>query len=190
MQKTLFRSILILCVVVFSLTTSAESAEKTFTFPNGISFNYPSEYQALESVIDNDMHIVNLMSRSSDSWIMTWGVMLWENQEELTKMLQSPEEFKEAIEAMQGLGEAFENDLELKRLMGNTTVVQEKITVAGKEAFLMEMIMSGEVNVFKRTVMVPLPGNNIIYVVSTAFDRSKIDECRAVGVRIENSLKF
>ena len=188
MTRNLFRNTLILLAVVFFLMAGQASAEKTFTFPNGISFSYPSEYQTYEaiydglgsySVIKQPGHRVMLTLIKALPWgeatAMTFIVTFRENQDELAEVIRSHEEFKEGFK------------------VGNKTIVQKKITVADKEAFLTEVYVAddnGVDNDYIRWLRVPLPGNNIVIVYSTARGKDKFDACRAIAQSIENSLKF
>ena len=133
MTKALFRSALtlfILFAVVFSLTVGAESAEKTFRFSNGISFSYPSEYQAEESNVDGLGKVVGLTNMSDPyEYTMMFTVSFMENQEDLAEILKLQEQLKDNPywqEIEEKFEEEVKKDPELKGFMENTTIVQEK----------------------------------------------------------------
>ena len=165
--------------------------EKTYTFPNGISFSYPSKYEAMESnmtglgqsVLLMDMPDYSTRDRSADPMtMMTFSVIIMEN-------------IKELEAAMSLLSEALEKNPIKDDRTKITNHIERKITIAGKEASLSEIYMSFDfmdrsVDTFTRVVAVPLPGNIAVGVHSMAMGKSKFDECRAIGARIESSLKF
>ena len=66
MQKTLFRGFLMLLAVFFALAARAESAEKIFKFPSGLSFSYPSEYEATEGNLEGFVKYGVALMNTSD----------------------------------------------------------------------------------------------------------------------------
>ena len=180
MPKALVRSVMMLLVlfaVVFSLAAGAESAEKNFRFPNGIYFSYPSEYQVFsQSKLDGLGYVVRLKKVSDDTVTMMFSVTLLENWVEgfdITDLGLLKEVLKDMPMPYQ--------PPQLRRT---------KITVAGKEASLIEISMSEDgIDTFQRMVSVR-SSNNVVTVYSIASDKGKFDECRVIGEKIENSLNF
>ena len=159
----------------------AAARENTFSFPNGISFSYPSGFEISEMALDEigldeiAAHAVMLMSMSEGS--MFTGSLAG-NTEGLA--------ISDLYESQRLFEEYFLPE-ELTHMAPQLT----KTTIAGMEALVGEIVLMTEHGgSFTRSVSIP-SGDYLLVIYGVMFgDESAINEFRAIAEGIENSLTF
>jgi hypothetical protein len=147
------------------------AAADEYKFPNGVSFTYPSGYQASETKQPPSV-AVTLMNPSDP--MMTFVVSVTEG----------------AGDGVIPDGEL--NDEEIKKTMpeGTKLLAYKKITVGGNRAILVETSTENSgMTIFSRGVTV-VSGNNVVSVAAAIMDNSKVDAGRKIADDIMNSVKF
>ena len=172
--------------------------EKTFTFPNGISFTYPGIYEVETEILDGIFHTASLKdmlkskgySKQSyrDHWDLSRLYKEWKNPQSTEDMYMtfSVDFFRSRPELTTSISDMYlrEKDPSIK---------SQLTTIAGNEALLEEAYGFHGRDLFHRTATVLL-GDYVVSVTATASragsDENIINECRAIAKGIENSLKF
>lgn len=172
---------MVAAAVVGVMIMRRPKAKKTFKFPNGISFSYPSKYEVSDStsVLAKKflsghwlplIHAVDLKNKS-DVLDVSFSMEIFGNNDGLT------------ISDMLHLRQKIQHSL--KRV----PLLLTKTNFVGKDALLCEEFMCLGGQDFRRELTV-LSGVNVVTISSTTYSKKKIDECRAIAQEIENSLKF
>ena len=161
---------LVLSAMVFVFTAAAASADE-YKFPNGISFTYPSGYQATE-MAQPPSTLVSLMNTSDP--MVSFTVALTENAG--TGVI--PE------------GDIDENEIKKSMPEGAELIICKKIKVAGKDAILTESkVDANGMSIFSRSLLI-VSDSNLVSVGMAVMDSGKVDAARKVAEGIENSIKF
>ena len=160
---------------------------KTFNFPSGISFSYPSKYEVSKEIsfmkYARELELVHevYLKNTSDPFTTRFSVDITRNKDGLT------------ISDMLHLRQ--EHYKERRTITGESLRLLAKATVAGKEALLVESMFGR--HEFKREVTV-LSGDNAVtihaymggvFIFGIGKSR-QIEICRAIAQKIEDSLKF
>jgi hypothetical protein len=185
------------------LASKMDLAPKTFFFPSGISFSYPGRYEIETENLDGVINLASLKDTLDSMDNMDIRKYPVHSPKDLYAQYQ---EWKNPHQtALSGIPPSFSVNL-LKNKTGQTisdmyshkknsskkTLQLVKTTIAGKEALLHEEFRHDEFfeqHIFHRTMTV-LFDDNVINVLSVAYDINKFEECRAIAEEIENSLKF
>ena len=163
----------VLCVLsalLVAILAGAAAADE-YKFPNGVSFTYPSDYQASETKQPPSV-VVTLINPSDP--MVTFVVSVTEG----------------AGEGIIPDGEL--NDEDVKKTMpeGTKLLAYKKITVGGKHAILVETSTENSgMTIFSRGVTV-VSDKNVVSIATAIMDSSKVDAGRKTADDIMNSIKF
>ena len=180
-----------------------DSPEQTYKFPNGISFSYPGKYMIETDNLDGLTILAELKDKLTSMGIKKYRYeSIYDLQAMYQKWKGTPRRTPEPISgaSLSFSVISFKNetgqttsDIYLRVKNSSMKILQlARTTFAGREALLHEEFgYDGmlEQDTFYRTVTV-LFDDYIVSVESAAYDKNKIDECRAIAEGIENSLKF